>query len=151
MSPCRPLLPCWSWASGIRSPPASHHSHHAETRRSTDRSLSEKTAEETCAARIPSLLLRGADCGSLHTISPASFASMRARIFRGEDRHGARRYRRRNSPPIRDTSYRVTQTPPQAARSCRELPQDPVYAAEAVGGREDQPGRHGVSSTARAG
>ena len=40
--------------------------------------------------------------------------------------------------------------PPQAARSCRELPWDPVYAAEAVGGREERLYRHGVRSPARA-
>ena len=75
---------------------------------------------------------------------------MRATIFRGMGRHGARRYRRRNSPPIRDTSRIATQASPRAARSCRELPRDLVYAGEAAGGPEERLSRHGVSFPARA-
>ena len=75
---------------------------------------------------------------------------MGATIFGTDGLHGARRYRRPNSPPLRGTSRRATQTSPRAARSCRVLPRDLVYAGEAVGGREERLSRHGVRSPARA-
>ena len=122
-------------------------SHHAELRRSRQTEASAKKAPKKLVPReFPPCSSDAPTAGYCTPIPPTSFASLGATIFRGVGRHGARRYRRRNSPPIRDTSRRATQMFPRAARSYRGLPRDLVYAGEAVGGREDRPGRHGVGS-----
>ena len=151
MTPC---LPCYHTPhcrrprrSVVRS---SHHSHHARTKPICRPKPKRRKRRSASYLAIFSLLIQRANSGSLHPVPPTSFALMRARMFREEDRHGAVPKRRCNSPPQRGTSSRATQTPPQAARSCGELPRDPVYAAEAVSALEGQPSCHGVSSSAGA-
>ena len=75
---------------------------------------------------------------------------MGATIFVTDGWHGACRYQRHNSPPLRETSRRAIQTSPRATRSRRELLRGPVNAVEAVGGREERPSCHGVRSSAGA-